>query len=92
MKRGPLLIREWNAEEFHRRVLELESNGYVARRDTYRITAEMNPDTGEVIHLYTIEMSAGSTEAVTGATEDTSASSDHLSAPGGEATETSEDK
>ena len=62
--RGPLLIQEWNVDEFHRRVVQLESTGYIARRETYRITPEMNPETGEIIHLYTIEMFAGSTEAV----------------------------
>ncbi len=55
---GSLLIREWNAEVFHRRVLELEVEGYVPRRETYRITAEMNPETGEIIHLHSIEMIA----------------------------------
>jgi hypothetical protein len=64
MERGPLLIREWSAEEFHRRVLQLESSGYVARRDTYRITAEINPETGEIIHLYTIEMTSPAEIAV----------------------------
>jgi hypothetical protein len=58
--RGPLLIREWSAEAFHRRVLELETRGYSARRETYRITPEMNPETGEIIHLYTVEMLADS--------------------------------
>lgn len=62
--RGPLLIQEWNVDEFHRRVVQLESTGYIARRETYRITPEMNPETGEIIHLYTIEMLAGSTEVV----------------------------
>jgi hypothetical protein len=52
----PVLVREWTAEMFHARVLDLEAKGYVARRETYRITPEMNPETGEVIHLYTIEM------------------------------------
>jgi hypothetical protein len=51
-----LLVREWSAEAFHRHVLELESKGYVARRETYRITPEMNPETGEIIHLHMIEM------------------------------------
>jgi hypothetical protein len=54
--REPVIVREWNAQDFHRRVLEYEKQGYVARRDTYRITAETNPETGEVIHLYVIEM------------------------------------
>ncbi|HUI44329.1 MAG TPA: hypothetical protein VL523_20385, partial [Terriglobia bacterium] len=50
------IIRDWDSDIFHRRVLELEAKGYTARRDTYRITAEMNPETGEVIHLHTIEL------------------------------------
>ena len=28
----PIVIREWNADEFHQRVLELEKLGYIARR------------------------------------------------------------
>lgn len=56
----PLLIREWDGEAFHKRVLELESRGYIARRETYCITPEMNPETGEIIHLHTIEMLASS--------------------------------
>ena len=53
-----IVVRGWNADEFHRRVLEFEKEGYIARRDTYRITPEMNPETGEVIHLHVIEMLA----------------------------------
>ena len=53
-----LLIREWGAEAFHKRVLDLEGRGYIARRETYRITPEMHPETGEIIHLHTIEMLA----------------------------------
>jgi hypothetical protein len=52
----PVFVREWGAEAFHARVLDLEARGYAARRETYRITAEMNPETGEIIHLHTIEM------------------------------------
>jgi hypothetical protein len=51
-----ILVREWNCNTFHKRVLELETKGYIARRETYRITAETNPETGEIIHLYTIEV------------------------------------
>jgi hypothetical protein len=51
-----VVIREWECDAFHRRVLELEAQGYVARRDTYTVTPEMNPDTGVIIHLYSIEM------------------------------------
>jgi hypothetical protein len=51
-----ILIRDWDPDAFHRRVLELEAKGYVARRETYSITPEMNPETGEIIHLRTIEM------------------------------------
>jgi hypothetical protein len=52
-----ILVREWNTDKFHQLVLDLEARGYVARRETYRITPEMHPETGEVIHLHTIEMS-----------------------------------
>lgn len=51
-----VIVREWDADAFHRRVLELEDQGYVSRLDTYDVTPEMNPDTGEVIHLHTIEL------------------------------------
>ena len=51
-----ILVREWNPTTFHQRVLELEAQGYVTRLETYDITPEMNPETGEIIHLYVIEM------------------------------------
>jgi hypothetical protein len=51
-----IVIREWDTDSFHRRVLELEEQGYLARRETYRITPEVNPDTGEIVHLHTIEL------------------------------------
>jgi hypothetical protein len=51
-----VMIREWNCDTFHRRVLDLESRGYVAVRESYTITPEMNPETGEIIHLYSVEM------------------------------------
>lgn len=41
---------------FHQRVLDLEAQGYCSRLETYRITAEVNPDTGRIIHLRTMEM------------------------------------
>jgi hypothetical protein len=50
------MVREWDADEFHRRVLELEDQGWVALRETYRITAEMHPETGTVTHLHSIEL------------------------------------
>lgn len=50
------LVREWDAETFHKKVLEFERQGYVSKRDTYKITAEMNPETGVIVHLHTIEM------------------------------------
>lgn len=56
-----VIVREWGAEAFHRRVLELESAGYTARRETYSITPEMNPETGEIIHLYAIELHKSTT-------------------------------
>jgi len=51
-----ILVREWNTDKFHQLVLDLEARGYVARLETYRIIPEMHPETGEVIHLHTIEM------------------------------------
>jgi hypothetical protein len=51
-----LQVREWDADAFHRKVLELEAEGYVSRLETYRIVADMNPDTGIVVHLHTMEM------------------------------------
>ncbi len=52
-----IIVREWGADVF-RRVLEYEKQGYITRRDTYCVTPKMNPETGEVIHLYVIEMLA----------------------------------
>lgn len=51
-----LLVQAWDADEFHRRVRELDQQGWRARRESYRITADVNPETGEVRHLYAIEM------------------------------------
>ncbi len=50
------MVREWDAEKFHARVRELESQGYVARRNTYEIKAEINPETGVITHLHSIEL------------------------------------
>ena len=49
-------VREWNADSFHSRVLQLESQGFVSRLETYRIIPDMNPETGIIIHLHTMEM------------------------------------
>jgi hypothetical protein len=54
--REPIFVREWSAGEFHHRVLELEAQGYIARRETYRITPEMNPETGTISHLHVMEL------------------------------------
>jgi hypothetical protein len=51
-----VLVREWDVDVFHRKVLGLETEGYISRRETYGVTAEMNPETGEIMHLRTIEM------------------------------------
>jgi hypothetical protein len=51
-----IVIREWDSDRFHQRVLELEAGGYQARRESYRILAEMSPETGKITHLYSIEM------------------------------------
>jgi len=51
-----LQVREWDADAFHKKVLQLEAEGFVSRLESYRIAAEMNPDTGIIVHLYTMEM------------------------------------
>jgi hypothetical protein len=51
-----VLVQEWDVDDFHRQVLDLEAKGFIARRETYRIIPEMNPETSEIIHLHAIEM------------------------------------
>jgi hypothetical protein len=51
-----IVVNEWDADTFHRRVLNLERQGYLVRRETYRVTPEMNPETGLIIHLHTVEL------------------------------------
>jgi hypothetical protein len=59
-----IIVSEWDADAFHRRVSDLELQGYVVRRETYRVTPEMNPETGRIVHLHTVELyGAGSDEA-----------------------------
>jgi hypothetical protein len=51
-----IVISEWDADAFHHCVTDLELQGYVARRETYRVTPEMNPETGRIVHLHTVEL------------------------------------
>ncbi len=51
-----IVVREFDADLFHKKVMEMEGQGYVANRDTYRISPEMDPETGNIVHLHTIEM------------------------------------
>ena len=51
-----IVIREWDPDVFHRRVAQLETEGYIARLQSYSITAEMDPETGNIVHLHTVEM------------------------------------
>jgi ribulose-5-phosphate 4-epimerase/fuculose-1-phosphate aldolase len=51
-----IVVREFDADLFHKKVLEMEAQGYVANRDTYRVVAEMDPETGNIVHLHSIEM------------------------------------
>jgi len=51
-----IVISEWDADAFHRRVMDLELRGYVVRRETYCVTPEMNPETGLIVHLHTVEL------------------------------------
>ncbi len=55
-KSETITVREWDAKVFHRRVLELEAEGYAARLDSYQVLPEMNPETGEIIHLRSVDM------------------------------------
>jgi hypothetical protein len=55
-KPDAVLVREFDAELFHKRVLELEAEGYVANRETYHITPEVDPENGKIVHLHSIEM------------------------------------
>jgi hypothetical protein len=50
------MVREWNADDFHAKVLELEKQGWQTRHESYRITPEMNPETGFVSHVHSIEL------------------------------------
>jgi hypothetical protein len=52
-----VLVREFDSDLFHKKVMELESQGYVANRETYKIVADMDPETGKLVHLHTIELS-----------------------------------
>jgi hypothetical protein len=51
-----IVVREWDPDLFYRRVHELEADGYAARLESYQVLPEMNPETGEVIHLRVVEM------------------------------------
>ena len=51
-----IVVSEWDAEKFHRRVLDLELQGYAVRLETYRVIPEMNPETGQIVHLHTVEL------------------------------------
>jgi hypothetical protein len=51
-----IVVSEWDADEFHRRVSDLELQGYVVRLETYRVTPETNPETGRIVHLYMVEL------------------------------------
>ena len=62
--RNAIVVSEWDVDAFHRRVSDFELQGYVVRRETYRVTPEMNPETGRIVHLHTVELyGAGSDEA-----------------------------
>jgi hypothetical protein len=64
-----ILVREWDADSFHRRVLELESQGYTSRRDSYSISPEMDPQTGNIVHLHTMEMKRAASRPESGKCE-----------------------
>jgi hypothetical protein len=41
-----IVVSEWDADVFHRRVSDMEMQGYITWRENYRVTPEMNPETG----------------------------------------------
>ena len=51
-----IIVSEWDTDTFHNRVAELERQGYTVRQESYRVTAEMDPETGQIIHLRTVEL------------------------------------
>ncbi|HKV39389.1 MAG TPA: hypothetical protein VJX67_09260 [Blastocatellia bacterium] len=51
-----VLVREWDSDTFHEKVAELEAKGWVFRDESYRILAEIDPESGAFLHLHTIEM------------------------------------
>lgn len=53
------MVREWDADQFHAKVLKLEQQGWQSRRDTYKVTPEMNPETGIVTHVHSMELTKG---------------------------------
>jgi ribulose-5-phosphate 4-epimerase/fuculose-1-phosphate aldolase len=55
-----IVVRDFDSDLFHQKVLELEGKGYVANRATYKITPEMDPETGNIVHLHSIEMTKAS--------------------------------
>lgn len=59
-----IVVREWDCELFHRRILDLEGKGYLAQRESYTVTPEMNPETGEIIHLHSIELQKPAPEKI----------------------------
>lgn len=51
-----VIIQDWDSDSFHRKLLEMERQGYAARRETYNIQAEIDPETGRIAHLHMIEV------------------------------------
>jgi hypothetical protein len=64
--RNAIMISEWDADAFHHRVSDLELQGYVVRRETYRVTPETNPETGRIVHLHTVELYRHGSDKVEG--------------------------
>jgi hypothetical protein len=51
-----ITVTEWDPEVFHQQVAQWETLGYKTLMHTYKIKAEIDPETGEVIHQYTISL------------------------------------
>jgi len=53
-------VIEWDPDAFHQRVAYWEALGYKVLLHTYEVKAEIHPETGEVMHQYSIALEKGS--------------------------------
>ncbi len=51
-----VIVNERDPKAVQRRVYELEAQGHVSRRDSYRVFRETDTETGKTLHLRSMEM------------------------------------